>query len=113
MPWMEGCWTAGNSESKWHAMDVQRLRIVAVEVVVVEDHAVEVETAGVRDLDLVVGRAAATEIAGAPTAVAVVAPVRTARARAANHARVASLRTGKKTVALNQGTELIEECARG
>lgn len=36
MPWMEDCWMVGNSESKWHDMDVRRLRIVAVEVVVVE-----------------------------------------------------------------------------
>lgn len=66
-------------------------------------HEVEAETAGVRDLDPAVGRVAATEIAGAPTAAAVVAPVRTARARAASHARAASLRTGRKTVVPNPG----------
>jgi hypothetical protein len=102
----------GNSEFKWHGTDVQHLRIVAAEVVVVEDHEVEVEIADVRDLALAVDRVAAIEIAGAPTAAAVVALVRTARARAANHARAASLKTGRKTVVPNPGTELIEECAR-
>ncbi|KYN06640.1 Serine/arginine-rich splicing factor 2 [Cyphomyrmex costatus] len=77
------------------------------------DHAAEVEIAGVRDLDPVVGRVAVTEIAGALTAAAVVALVRIARAHVVNHARVANLRTGKKTVVPNPGTELIEECARG
>jgi len=67
------------------------------------DHEVEVETAGVRDLDPAVGRVAAIEIADALTAAAVVALVRIARARAANHARVASLKTGKKTVVPNPG----------
>lgn len=67
------------------------------------DLEVEAEIAGVRDLDLAVGRVAATEIAGVPIAAAVVAPVRTARARAASHARVASLRTGRKTVVPNPG----------
>lgn len=110
---MEGCWTVGNSEFKWRGMDVRRLRIVAVEVVVVEDHEVEVEIAGVRDLDPVVGRVVVTETAGALTAAAVVALVRIARAHVANHARVANLRTGKKIVVPNPGTELIEECARG
>lgn len=36
MLWMEDCWMVGNSEFKWHAMDVQLLRIGAVEVVDVE-----------------------------------------------------------------------------
>jgi len=67
------------------------------------DHEVEVETAGVRDLDPVVGRVAVTEIAGALIAAAVVALVQTARARAANHARAVSLRTGRKTVVPNLG----------
>lgn len=67
------------------------------------DHEVGVETVGVRDLDLAVGRVAATETAGAPTAAAVVAPVRTARAHVASHARAASLRTGRKTVVPNPG----------
>ncbi|KYQ53891.1 Serine/arginine-rich splicing factor 2 [Trachymyrmex zeteki] len=67
------------------------------------DHEVEVEIAGVRDLDLVVGRVAVTETAGALTAAAVVALVRIARAHVANHARVANLRTGKKTVVPNPG----------
>lgn len=67
------------------------------------DHEAEAEIAGVHDLDLAVGHAAATEIAGALTAAAVVAHVRTARARAASHARAASLRTGKKTVVPNPG----------
>jgi len=113
MPWMDGYWMVGNSESKWHDMDAQRLRIAAVEVVVVEDHEVEVEIEDVHDLDPAVGRVAATEIAGVPTAAAVVAPVRTARAHAANHARAASLKTDRRTVVPNPGTELIEECARG
>ncbi|KYN20683.1 Serine/arginine-rich splicing factor 2 [Trachymyrmex cornetzi] len=77
------------------------------------DHEVEVEIAGVRDLDPVVGHVAVTETAGALTAAAVVALVRIARAHVANHARVANLRTGKKIVVPNPGTELIEECARG
>lgn len=67
------------------------------------DHEVEVEIAGVRDLDPVVGRVVVTETAGALTAAAVVALVRTARAHVANHARVANLRTGRKTVVPNPG----------
>lgn len=67
------------------------------------DHEAEAETADVRDPGPAVGRVAATEIAGALTAVAVVAHVRTARALAASHARAASLRTGKKTVVPNPG----------
>lgn len=35
MPWMDDYWMVGNFESKWHDMDVQRLRIAVVEVVVV------------------------------------------------------------------------------
>lgn len=113
MLWMEDCWTAGNFVSKWHDTDVRRLRIVAAEVVVEEDHEAEVETAGVRDPDPVVDRVVAIEIAGAPTAAAVVVHVRTVRVHVANHVRAASLRTGRKTVVLNPETELIEECARG
>lgn len=67
------------------------------------DHEAEVETVGVRDLDPAVDRVAATEIAGAPIVAAVVVLVRTARVHAANHARAASLRTGKKIVVPNPG----------
>lgn len=67
------------------------------------DQEAEVETVGVRDLDPAVDRVVATEIAGAPIVAAVVALVQTAKARAANHARAASLRTGKKTVVPNPG----------
>lgn len=72
------------------------------------DHEVEVETAGVRDLVPAVGRVAATEIAGVRTAAAVVALVRIARARVASHARVASLRTGRKTVVPNPGENYLD-----
>lgn len=72
------------------------------------DLEVEVEIVGVRDLDPAVGRVAATEIVGVPTAAAVVALVRTARVHAANHARVASLRTGRKTVVPNPGENYLD-----
>lgn len=67
------------------------------------DHEAEAGTDDVPDLDRVVGRVVATEIAGALTAVVAVALVRTARARVGNHALVANLRTGKKTVVPSQG----------
>ena len=113
MPWMVGCWMAGNSEFKWRDMDVQHLLIEAAEVVVVEDHAVEVGIVDVLDLDLAVDRVAVTEIAGAPTAAVAVALVLIVKARAENHARAASPRTGKRTVVPNLGTELVEKYARG
>lgn len=114
MPWMEDYWMAGNYGFKWRDMDVQHLLIEAAEVVVVEDHAVEAEIVDVLDLDLAADRAAVTEIAGALTAAVAVALAPIVKAPAENHARVASPRTGRRTVVPNQGTELVEKgCARG
>lgn len=96
----------GNCVFKWLDMDVRRRLIEAVEVVVAEDHVVEVEIVDVLDLDPAVDRVAAIEIAGAPIAAVAAALVLTAKVRAANHAHAASLRTGKRTVVPNLGTEL-------
>lgn len=67
------------------------------------DHAVEVGIVDVLDLDLAVDRVAVTEIAGAPTAAVAVALVLIVKARAENHVRAASPRTGKRTVVPNLG----------
>lgn len=67
------------------------------------DHEVEAEIGDVLELDLVADRVAATEIAGALTAVAAAALVPIAKARAANHALAASLKIDKKTAVPNRG----------
>lgn len=112
MPWMEGCWMAGNFGFKWRDMDVQHLLIEAVEVAVVDGHVVEVGIVDVLDLDPAVDHAAAIEIAGAPIPAVVVALVLIAKARAENHAHAASPRTGKRIAVPNLGIELVEEHAR-
>lgn len=104
---------AGNSEFKWHDMDVQHLLIEAAEVVVVDDHAVEAGIVGVLDLDPAADRVAAIEIVGALTPAVVVALVLIARARAENHAHAASPRTDRRIAVPNLGTELVKEHARG
>lgn len=103
----------GNSEFKWRVMDVRRLLIEAAEVAVVEDHVVEVGIVDVLDLDPAVDRVVAIEIAGAPIVAVAVVLVLIVKARAENHAHVASRRTGKRIAVPNLGTELVQERIRG
>lgn len=74
------------------------------------DHEAGAEIDVVLDRDLVVGRVAVTEIAGALTAAAVVALVLIVRARAGSHVLAANLRTGKKTAVPNQGKNNFNFC---
>jgi len=110
MRWTGDCWMAGSSEFKWHATAGRLLHIEAAAAVVAGDHAAE---AGIEDAPApgrAAGPGAETGIAGGPTAAAVAARVPIVRARAGSLALAASLRTGKKTVVPNQGTEVIEPC---
>lgn len=66
-------------------------------------HVVEVGIVDVLDLDPAVDRVAAIEIAGVPIVAVAVALVLIVKARAENHAHVASRRTGKRTVVPNLG----------
>lgn len=67
------------------------------------DHEAEAGTDDAPDLDLVVGRVVAIEIAGVLIVAVAVALVPIARVRVGNHALAANLRTGKKIAAPSRG----------
>lgn len=67
------------------------------------DHVVEVGIVDVLDLDPAVDRVVAIEIAGAPIVAVAVVLVLIVKARAENHAHVASRRTGKRIAVPNLG----------
>lgn len=99
---------AGNLEFKWLDMDDQ---LHHTEVVVAddeEDHVAEAEIEDALVLDLAVDQGAEIEIAGVHIVEVAAAHVPTVRARVESPVLAASLQIGKKTVAPNQGTEVIE-----
>lgn len=98
----------GNFEFKWRGMDDLLLHTEVVVAVGEEDHVVEAGIEDVHVLDRVVDQGAAIEIVGVRIAVVVVALVPIVRARAESPVLAANLQIGKKTVAPNQGTEVIE-----
>lgn len=92
-------------------MDGQHHHIVAVAVAVVEDHAAEAGIEDVPALDHVVDQEAEIEIVGDHTAVVAAAHVPIVRVPVENLVPAASLRTDRRTVVPNRGTEVIEPYA--
>lgn len=99
---------AGSLEFRWHDMDAQLLHIVAVGVVVVEGPEAEAEIADVLVQGHAVDQGVAIEIADDLTVVVGVVLALTVKALVASPIPGANLRTGKKIVVPNQGTEVTE-----